>query len=77
MPRAISCACASVCLAALAKVKRLAAKGALVDLALSRAREGQTVILQLYHRLWRLAAHVLDGVLHKQTCLDKRSANVS
>jgi hypothetical protein len=41
----------------------LAAKGALVDLAVLGAREGQAVVLQLPHRLGRLPAHVLNSVL--------------
>ncbi len=59
----VSCTCASVRLPALSKVQRLAAKGSLVDLALVCAGEGQPIILELYDSLWRLSAHVLDGVL--------------
>lgn len=64
VPRAVGRAGASVRLAALAKVQRLAAECALVDLALVCTREGQPVILKLYHSLGRLSTHVLDGVLH-------------
>ncbi len=41
----------------------LASKGALVDLALVRAAEGEAVVLELPHRLRRLLAHVLDCIL--------------
>ena len=51
---------------ALAIVGRHAAEGALVDLALRRAREGHAVMLQLDDRGHRLAHHVLDGVLVAQ-----------
>ena len=40
-----------------------AAEGALVDLALGRAREGHAVMLQLDHRGHGLAHHVFDRVL--------------
>ena len=48
---------------ALAELRRHAAEGALIDLALGRAREGHAVVLELDHRRDRLAAHVFDGVL--------------
>ena len=59
----VSCTRASVRLPALPKVQRLAAESPLVDLALVCAGEGQPVVLELYDSLWRLSAHVLDGVL--------------
>mmetsp|Transcript_3468 Transcript_3468/g.4859 ORF Transcript_3468/g.4859 Transcript_3468/m.4859 type:complete len:531 (-) Transcript_3468:80-1672(-) len=64
--RAVRGARAAVGLAALAEVQALAAERALVDLALLRAAEGQPELLQLQHRLGRLAAHVVDGVLVAQ-----------
>lgn len=51
MPRAVGRAGAAVGLPALAKVQGLAAKGALVDLAVLGAGEGQAVVLQLDDRL--------------------------
>ena len=54
---------APVRLATLAVVQRLAPEGALVDLAVVGATEGQAVVLELDHSLGRLAAHVLDGIL--------------
>ena len=64
--RAVGGRRAPVRLAVLAVVERLAAKGALVDLALVRARERHAVVLQLDHRARRLAAHVVDRVLVAQ-----------
>lgn len=54
--RAVGRARAAVRLAALAKVQALAAKGALVDLAVLGAAEGQAVVLQLDDGLGRLPA---------------------
>mmetsp|Transcript_96763 Transcript_96763/g.301817 ORF Transcript_96763/g.301817 Transcript_96763/m.301817 type:complete len:694 (-) Transcript_96763:27-2108(-) len=54
---------AAVRLPALAKLQALAAEGALVDLALGRAGEGEAERLQLQDDLGRQAAHVLDRVL--------------
>lgn len=67
VPGAVSRAGTSVGLPALAKVQRLATKRALIDLALLRAREGQAVVLELPHRLWRLPAHILDCILRAES----------
>jgi hypothetical protein len=63
VPGAVGGGRAAVGLAALAVVERLAPEGALIDLALVGAREGQAVVLELDDGGWGLAAHVLDGVL--------------
>ena len=63
VPGAVGGGRAAVGLAALAVVERLATEGALIDLALVGAREGQAVVLELDDGGWGLAAHVLDGVL--------------
>ncbi len=60
---AIGGARASVGLAALAKVERLSAEGALVDLAVLGPAEGEAELLQLEDGGGGLAAHVVDGVL--------------
>ena len=65
MASAVSRACASVCLPSLAIVQGLPAKRPLIDLPLVCTRKWETVVLELYHCLGRLSAHVLDGVLHK------------
>jgi hypothetical protein len=49
-----------------AVVLRLAAKRALVDLAVFQARERQAHVLQFVHRAGCIAAHELDGVLVAQ-----------
>ena len=48
---------------ALAVVRRHAAEGALINLAVFGSAEGQTVVLELDDRGNRFAAHILDGVL--------------
>ena len=48
---------------AFAEVGGHAAEGALVDLAVLGAAEGQAVVLELVHGGGRVAAHVFDGVL--------------
>mmetsp|Transcript_2453 Transcript_2453/g.7277 ORF Transcript_2453/g.7277 Transcript_2453/m.7277 type:complete len:379 (-) Transcript_2453:147-1283(-) len=63
---AVGRARAAVRLPPLAVVERLPTEGALVDLPLFVAAEGQPVVLQLNDGLGRLAAHVLDGVLVAQ-----------
>ena len=63
VPRPVRGARTPVCLATLAVVQRLAAKSALVDLAVVGATERQAVVLELDHSLGRLTTHVLDGVL--------------
>jgi hypothetical protein len=50
----------------LAVLGRLAAEGALVDLALGRARERHAVVLELDHRRRGVLGHVLDRVLVAQ-----------
>ena len=50
----------------LAVVARHAAEGALIDLALRRAREGHAPVLQLVDRRRRVAGEVFDGVLVAQ-----------
>ena len=60
---AISGSGASVGLASSSILQRLTTEGALVDLALVRARERQTVALQLQHSGRSLAAHVVDRIL--------------
>ena len=53
----------------------LAAKRPLVDLALVCAAEGQAVVLELAHRLWRLATHVLNGILRDTKALFRLASN--
>ena len=48
------------------RMQRLAAEGALVDLALVGTREGHAVVLELDDGAWRLLAHVVDRVLVAQ-----------
>ena len=48
---------------ALAVIRRHAAEGALINLAVFGSAEGQTVVLELDDRGNRFAAHILDGVL--------------
>ena len=63
VPRAVGGRGAAVGLAALAKVERLAPEGALVDLPLVGAGEGEAIVLELDDGGGGLAAHVLDRVL--------------
>src|SRR5208282_4389004 len=49
-----------------AVIRHVAAERALVDLALLGPAERHAEVLKLVHRLHRLAAHVLDGVLVTQ-----------
>ena len=60
---AVGGAGAAVGLAALAVVEGLAAKGALVDLAVLGPAEGEAELLQLQNGRGSLPAHVMDGVL--------------
>ena len=60
---AVGGAGAAVGLTALAVVEGLAAKGALVDLAVLGPAEGEAELLQLQNGRGSLPAHVMDGVL--------------
>ena len=70
MKHGVACAVGSggtaVRLSTLAIMERLATECTLVDLAFLRTRKGQAVVLQLQHRVRRLTAHIVDGVLVTQ-----------
>lgn len=61
MASAVGGACAAVGLPTPPIVQRLPAKGALVDLALLSAREGQAIVLQLNHSLGQAGGNTKSG----------------
>ena len=75
VPSAVCSARTPVCLTALAEVKGLAAKCALVDEAILCSAEGQAVVLQLAHGGGRLTAHVLNGILQTRVELMRKNSD--